>query len=54
MNRAPKLFTILIAMILVIVGALGTFVHLYDEHVGAWIFVLASVVMMIGVLFRGV
>lgn len=54
MNRAPKLFTILVAVVLVIVGALGTFVHLYDEHIGAWFYVGASLVVMLGVIFRGI
>ena len=53
MNRAPKLFTILVAVILVIIGALGTFARLYDEDVGAWFYVAASAVMMLGVFFRG-
>ena len=53
MNRAPKLFTILIAVVLVIVGALGTFVHLYDEDLAAWAYVLASAIMLLGVFFRG-
>ena len=53
MNRAPKLFTILIAAVLVIVGAIGTFGHLYED-VGAWTFVAATAVMMLGVVFRGI
>jgi hypothetical protein len=52
MNRAPKLFTILIAAVLVVIGAVGTFGHLYED-VGAWTFVVASVVMLLGVTFRG-
>jgi membrane protein YdbS with pleckstrin-like domain len=52
MNRAPKLFTIIIAAVLVIIGAIGTFGHLYED-VGAWTFVVASAVMMLGVVFRG-
>jgi hypothetical protein len=51
-NRAPKLFTLLIAAVLVILGAIGTFGHLY-ETVGAWLLVAASAVVMLGVLFRG-
>jgi membrane protein YdbS with pleckstrin-like domain len=54
MNRAPKLFTILIAVVLVIAGALGTFAHLYDDHVGAWLYVAASFVMVLGIIFRGI
>ena len=53
MNRAPKVLTILVAVILVIVGALGTFAHLYPEDVGAWAYVVATAVMLLGVFFRG-
>jgi hypothetical protein len=53
MNRAPKLRTILVAVILVIIGALGTFGHIYSEHLGAWVYVAASAVMLLGVFFRG-
>ncbi|MCA1726921.1 MAG: hypothetical protein LC722_04520 [Actinobacteria bacterium] len=53
MNRAPKLFTILIAVVLVIVGALGTFGNLVPENVGIWSYIAASVVMLLGVVFRG-
>ena len=53
MNRAPKLFTILIAAVLVGVGALGTFADVLPERVGIWSYIVASVVMLAGVIFRG-
>ena len=53
MNRAPKLFTILIAAALVVVGALGTFGDVFPERVGIWSYIAASVVMLLGVIFRG-
>ena len=54
MNRAPKLFTILIAAVLVGVGALGTFADVFPEKVGIWSYIVASVVMLAGVVFRGI
>lgn len=54
MNRAPKLFTILIAAVLVGVGALGTFAHVFPEKAGIWSYIAASVVMLAGVVFRGI
>lgn len=54
MNRAPKLFTILIAAVLVGVGALGTFADVLPETVGIWSYIAASVVMLAGVVFRGI
>lgn len=53
MNRAPKLFTILIAAVLTGVGALGTFASVVPEKVGIWSYIAASVVMLLGVIFRG-
>lgn len=52
MNRAPKLATIGIAVVLIIVGALGTFAGILPERVGIWSYVLATVVLMLGVLFK--
>lgn len=52
MNRAPKLATIGIAVVLIIVGVLGTFAGILPERVGIWSYVLATVVLMLGVLFK--
>jgi Flp pilus assembly protein TadB len=52
-NRAPKLLTILVAAVLVVLGALGTFGDVFSDEVGAWLLVAASGVMILGTLFRG-
>ncbi len=53
-NRAPKLITILVAVVLVIVGALGTFGDVFPDKVGIWSYVAATVVMILGIVFRGI
>lgn len=52
-NRAPKVATIGAAAILCILGAIGTFGGLF-EAAGVWLFVSATIVLIIGVLFKGV
>ena len=52
-NRAPKVVTILISVVLVVVGWLGTFGGFLPERVGAWAFVAATVLMLLGVFLRG-
>lgn len=53
-NRAPKLVTILITLVLMGVGALGTFANVLPEKVGVWSFVAATVLMLLGVFLRGI
>ncbi len=52
-NRAPKWITILVALVLVGIGALGTFGNVLPNRVGVWSFVAATVVMLLGVFLRG-
>ena len=52
-NRAPRYVTVLVAVILVAVGVLGTFVGVLPETVGAWSLVAATVVMLLGVFLPG-
>ena len=58
-NYAPKFETIIVALIITIVGVLGTFGKViptiggYDSvTIGMWCYILATVILMIGVLFR--
>ena len=51
-NHAPKLGTVLVAVLLTVIGVLGTFVPLLPFRVGAWSYAAATLVMLIGVLFR--
>lgn len=50
-QHAPKLITIGIAVILVIIGVLGTFAGgtLVPQNVGIWAYVAATVVLLLGV-----
>ena len=59
-QRAPRLGTILVAIILVIVGVAGTFLHMIPavagysgQTIGVVAFVLATIVILLGIFFRG-
>ena len=61
MNFAPRMPTILVALALVLVGLLGTFggflpsvAGLSSEELGAWSFVAAAVVLLLGMVFQGI
>ncbi|MBW3664470.1 MAG: hypothetical protein KY469_15320 [Actinobacteria bacterium] len=51
-NRAPRWVTILVALVLTVVGVLGTFVDLLPHTVGIWSYVLATVVLLLGIFLR--
>jgi hypothetical protein len=53
-NRAPKWITILVAVVLAGIGALGTFGDVFSEEVGVWCSVAATAVMLLGVFLRGI
>jgi len=59
-QKAPRGGTILVAAVLVLVGIAGTFVHLIPdvagiegETIGVVAYVVATVVMLIGIYTRG-
>jgi len=52
-NRAPRWVTILVALLLIGCGLLGTFVGLFPEVVGVWSLVAATAVMLAGVFLKG-
>ena len=61
MNFAPRMPTIIVALALTLVGLLGTFGGLLpaigglgSEMLGAWSFVAATVVMLLGIAFEGI
>ena len=61
MNFAPRMPTILVALALMVIGLLGTFVGVLptvagvpSEVIGAWSFVAAAVVMFLGMIFQGI
>ncbi len=60
-NFAPRWPTILIGIALTVIGAIGTFGGLLpsvagmsSQTLGAWSFVAAAVVLMLGVLIEGI
>lgn len=52
MNRAPKIATIGVAVVFILIGVLGTFLKVLPENVGVWSYVLATIIMLAGVIFR--
>ena len=61
MNFAPRMPTIIVALVLVVVGLLGTFggllpsiAGLDSATIGVWAFVAATVVMLAGIVFEGI
>jgi hypothetical protein len=61
MNFAPRMPTIIVAAALVVIGLLGTFVGalpdlagLSGEAIGAWAFVVAAIVLVLGMIFEGI
>jgi hypothetical protein len=61
MNFAPRMPTIISALALVLAGLLGTFVGalpavagMSSETIGAWAFVVAGIVLVLGMVFEGI
>jgi uncharacterized membrane protein YhaH (DUF805 family) len=52
-NRQPRWITIIVALAVTGIGVLGTFVDFLPEKVGIWSFVIATVVMLLGVFLPG-
>jgi hypothetical protein len=53
-RRTPTMATIGLAVILVIVGILGTFGTVLPNQVGVYAFIAAGVVMLFGIYARGI
>jgi hypothetical protein len=60
-NFAPRLRTIIVALALMVIGMLGTFVGalpelagLSSETIGAWAFLAAAIVLVVGMVFEGI
>jgi hypothetical protein len=60
-QHAPRLETIIVALVLVVIGVLGTFGHLIPtlagvsgETIGVAAYVLATVILLVGVFVRDV
>ena len=61
MNFAPRMPTIIVALALILIGLLGTFGGLLpalagmsSETLGAWAFVVATIVLVAGMIFEGI
>jgi hypothetical protein len=61
MNFAPRMPTIILALALVLIGLLGTFAGmlpavagLSPEVIGAWAFLAAAVILVLGMIFEGI
>jgi len=53
-NFAPTARTIIVALILIIVGLLGTYGTILPDRVGIVAFVAATVLLILGMVFRGI
>jgi hypothetical protein len=61
MNFAPRLPTIIVALVLILIGLLGTFAgllptiaRLSSQTIGVWAFLLAGAALLIGMIFEGI
>jgi hypothetical protein len=53
-NFAPTARTIIVALMLIIVGLLGTYGTIVPNMVGIVAFVLATILLLVGMVVRGV
>ena len=51
-NFAPTARTIIVALVLIIVGLLGTYGSLLPDRVGIIAFVVATAILLLGMVFR--
>lgn len=61
MNFTPRLPTIIVALVLMLVGLLGTFAAMLPavagiegEALGAWLLIAGGAVMLLGMVFEGI
>ena len=61
MNFAPRMPTIIVALVLVLIGLLGTFggllpsvAGLDSATIGVWSYLAAAVVLLTGIVFEGI
>lgn len=51
-NFAPTARTIIVALVLIVVGLLGTYGTVVSDQVGILAFVAATILLILGMLFR--
>jgi hypothetical protein len=61
MNFAPRMPTIIVALVLVLIGLLGTFgdmlpsiAGLDSATIGVWAYLAAAAVLLAGIVFEGI
>ena len=52
MNHAPTQTTIVVAIVLIVVGVLGTFASFVPERVAILAYVAATILLIAGMVFR--
>lgn len=59
-QHAPRLLTIGVALVFVLIGVLGTFLGVLPtvasfsgELIGVWSYVVATVILLLGIFIRG-
>jgi hypothetical protein len=53
-NFAPTARTIIVALVLILVGLLGTYGTVVSDAIGILAFVAATVILLLGMVVRGV
>ena len=53
-NFAPTARTIIVALVLILVGLLGTYGSVVSHAIGSLAFVSATVLLVLGMVFRGI
>jgi len=61
MNFAPRMPTIIVALVFVLIGVIGTFggmlpslAGMSSQALGAWSLLVATVVLFAGMIFKGI
>lgn len=53
-QHAPRMPTILVALALMVVGLFATFGTILTDEIGAWSFVAAAVILVLGIFIEGI
>ena len=54
-NRAPKVLTVLVALVFVALGVLGTFLEFGGDRmqgIAEWCYVVATVILLLGIFLK--
>ncbi len=53
-NFAPTARTVIVALVLILIGLLGTYGSVVSDTIGILAFVAATVLLLLGMVFRGI